>query len=319
MSSRRLPAHILLRGFAVSAAALAVIVALVAPDFLNPRELQAAPAQRPNDPDGDGLVNAQETVLGTNRFLADTDGDNFSDLEELARKTSPHFSESIPHGSRMAVGMSARGNGHELHALISFYLPDGRLQNKVFKAGVLVGSRTIVLSQDYLLNHAVLSLHAARDPNARIATLDLPIEPRFVHYFGHMTVFATLGNASQGIVQAADSILLIAIGPMIVLQMADPRVLGTGSLSGGGGGGSGGSSNVGSIYVPLGADEPGNWTPGEVCVQQTSVIAVSGAMVTMEVTSAECEDGWDGFCPSSCAATVGNTYTTIDPVALIGG
>jgi hypothetical protein len=216
--------------------------------------------------------------------------------------------------------MSAHGNGHELHALLAFYLPDGRLQNKIFKAGVFVGGRTIVLSQHYLLNHAELSLHAARDPNAAIALLDLPISPRYVRYFGNMTIFATLGNAAQGIVEAADSIHLVAIGSTIVLQMLDPRVLGTGSLSGGGGGGGGGSSSdIGSIYVPLGGGEPSNWTAGQVCVQRTTPIAVSGATVTMEVVSADCEDGWDGYCPSNCAGTVGDTYTTIDPFALIGG
>jgi hypothetical protein len=42
-------------------------------------------------------------------------------------------------------------------------------------------------------------------------------------------------------------------------------------------------------------------------------------MITQEVVTAECQDGWDGYCPSNCSSTVGNTYVTVDPVALIGG
>ena len=38
------------------------------------------------DMDGDGLVNALESVLGTWYCHADTDGDGFSDLEEVARR-----------------------------------------------------------------------------------------------------------------------------------------------------------------------------------------------------------------------------------------
>lgn len=323
MSSRRLPPHVSFRGLAVSAAACLAIGAWITPELLGRHELAASPVDRPRDPDGDGLVNLQEAVLGTNRFLADTDGDGYSDLEEVTRKSSPIFSISTPVNKRLAVGMSCRGGTPDLHALISFYLADGTLRNKEFRAGVLVGGRTIALSQDYLLNHAQLALHPAHDPNARIVTLDLPLSPRMVRYFGHLTLFATLGDASRDNVRAADSIHLIAIGPTVVLQMADPRTFGAGSLTGGGPGGGpggGGSTDVGSIYVPLsGEDEPGTWTPGQVCAQRTVVIGVSGAMVTMEVVTANCEDGWDGYCPGSCSSTVGNTYVTIDPVALIGG
>jgi hypothetical protein len=302
-------------------AALAAVGVLIGSEFLSPRQLQAAPVQRPHDPDGDGLVNQQEAVLGTNAFQADTDGDGFSDLEELARKSSPLFPQSRPANERMRVGMTARGGDAQLHALIALYLPDGDLRNKNFKAGVLVGGRMITLSRGYLLNHAQLALHPARDPVARIVTLDLPISPRFVRYYGHLTVFATLGDAALGIVQAADSIHLIAFGPTIVLQVVNPMLLGTGALSGSGQqtGGSG-AGNIGSIYIPLPVgDDPIGWTPGQVCVQQTVVIGVAGPMITQEVITAECQDGWDGYCPSNCSETVGNTYTTIDPVALIGG
>ena len=41
------------------------------------------------DPDGDGLINLQEFILGTNACSGDTDGDGLSDATELALGTNP--------------------------------------------------------------------------------------------------------------------------------------------------------------------------------------------------------------------------------------
>ena len=322
MSSRTSHPQLLHRGLAVPLAAIAavgVVAVVIAQELLQPRELRAAPTQLQRDADQDGLVNPQENVLGTNRFQADTDGDGFSDLEELARQTSPLFPESVPSGGEVSVGITCRGGADGLVGLIALYLPDGKLRDKRFRAGMMVAGRTVALSERYLLRNGTLKMHAAQDPTARIATLELPLTARFVRFFGHMTVFATLGDAPFGVAQAADSMHLIAFGQLVVLELKNPMILGTAGVTGGGQQ-TGSISGVGSIYVPLpmGGGVP-DWTPGQVCVQQTSLIGVAGPKVTQEVTSAECQTGWDGFCPSSCAATVGNTYTTIDPVALIGG
>ena len=322
MSSRTSHPQLLLRGLAVPLAAIAavgVVAVVIARELLQPPELQATPAETGRDPDLDGLVNQQEKVLGTNRFQADTDADGFSDLEELARQSSPLFPESVPTSDGVSVGITCRGGDDGLHALIALYLPDGRLRDKRFRAGMMVAGRTVALSERYLLRNGTLKMYPALDPTARIATLDFPLTARFVRFFGHMDVFATLGDAPFGVAQAADSMHLIAFGQLVVLELKNPMILGTAILTGGGQQ-SGSISGVGSIYVPLpmGGGMP-EWTPGQVCVQQTSLIGVAGPKVTQEVTSAECQTGWDGFCPSTCAASVGNTYTTIDPVALIGG
>jgi hypothetical protein len=79
----------------------------------------------------------------------------------------------------------------------------------------------------------------------------------------------------------------------------------------------------GTIYVPLSVDDSGDlpvsWTQGSVCMQTTSAVGSDGAAITQQVDSADCQPGFDSACPSTCAASVGTTFTTIDPVVLIGG
>jgi len=321
MSSRTSPPHFLLRGLAVPVVSFVAIGFLIAPELLSSRELQAAPPSDAHDPDSDGLVNAQEEIIGTNSFEADSDHDGLSDLEELARKSSPLFASSMPAGAGMSVGMTARGGEQEVHALIAMYLPDGKLRNKEFRAGILMGGRTVAFSQAYLLNEAELSFYPALDSVARIALLDLPIPPRYVVAFGQMTMFATLGDAAAGVVQTADSIHLLAFGQMIVLEFTNPMIKGGDStIASSQPTGGPGSRSIGSIYIPLPmGGGVSNWLPGQVCFQQTALIGVSGAKITQAVLSAECQLGWDSYCPGTCSATVGNTYTTIDPLALIGG
>ncbi|MFZ5481873.1 MAG: thrombospondin type 3 repeat-containing protein [Myxococcota bacterium] len=41
------------------------------------------------DPDGDGLTDAEEAELGTDRVTADSDGDGFDDGDELDQNTDP--------------------------------------------------------------------------------------------------------------------------------------------------------------------------------------------------------------------------------------
>lgn len=304
-------------------AILAVAGSAVWTSALHSRELRAAPASNISDPDLDGLVSAQELVQGTNPYRVDTDTDGYSDLEEFARHSSPLFPQQVPAGNRIRVGMSFRGGTTELHAIVAVYLPDGDLREREVQAGLLVGQRLVTFSQSYVLEHARLSLYDAHAPGARVVVIDMPVSPRYVYAYGNISAFATVRDMPTGTVRAADSVHLLAFGRTIVMQMPNPMLLSAGGLSGSGQpiGGSG-QAAIGSIYVPLpigSGSDPTTWTPSQVCVQQTMIIAVNGAQITQEVVSAECQEGWDGFCPPSCTGTVGNTFDTVDPVALIGG
>jgi hypothetical protein len=53
-----------------------------------------------DDPDGDGLTNAEELAAGTNPFVADTDGDGYADGAELAASSNPLSAASTPAGGQ---------------------------------------------------------------------------------------------------------------------------------------------------------------------------------------------------------------------------
>jgi hypothetical protein len=282
-------------------------------------ELRADSVQH-SDADGDGLVDALEHVLGTSPLKADTDRDGYSDLEELARNSSPIDATSFPsEGSRdsaPSLGMSCYWSHGRVHALIAVYSPDSNFHDLSLHIGYLANGRLGELGESALVGHASIRTYAARDPDASIAAVDFPFSPRAIHALGSLTVFATVGRKSSGIVSAADASQLLDVGGVVVLCKPDHSAMNAATV---GGGHAHGASAM--IYIPLGDgdDPPVNWTQGAICYQQMEVVATTQASVTQEVVSAECQDGWDGSCPTGCAGSVGSTITTINAAALIGG
>jgi hypothetical protein len=267
------------------------------------------------DMDGDGLVDRQEPVLGTSEGVPDTDGDLYSDTEEFARGSSPIFSESIPHGTGLHAGITARGEADGLHALVAVYLPDSNFRGLDLQVGTLSGSRLIFLPRSILATRGTVDFVAADLPTASIALFDFRFPRSWVDHAGHLTMFATVGRVGTGTVDQVAVMELFNIGGVVVLAAPDPTTIPAIHVAAA-------TSSAGTIYRPLttgGDDTPRGWAIEQVCFQQSEPVGVNGAIVTNEVTSAECRVGWDGSCPGSCASSVGSTYTSIDPAALIGG
>jgi hypothetical protein len=266
-----------------------------------------------NDPDGDGLVTAQELVLGTSPTSADTDGDGFSDLEELARGSSPLSAISVPSAERrLALNMTAHGEADGIHVLAALYSCDGQVRDKNIRFGCYTHGQLVPLSNNFVAAHSTGQCFPAAQAPAVIGLIDLVIDPIVVNVLGELTIYATASMPGTGFVQAAGAVHMFSIGGVPVLAMPCPPLQTNGGPI---------MPNSGTIYVPLtgGGDSPNGWTAGEVCFQRTSPVAVNGAVVTQEIVVSGCTGGWDGFCPPSCSSAVGSTYDTVDPVGLLGG
>jgi len=283
------------------------------------RRLSASTGSGP-DPDGDLLISAQEQVLGTSAMLADSDFDGFSDLEELARGSSPISSSSVPTGTvPTSVGMSAHGGADGyIHVLAAVYSTLANPRQLRVNFGLQVDRGVVMLSHEYVAANSTLQVTTGADGQSLVHLVDLAFDPASILATGHMTVFSTVGVAGSVAVQSADTVQLLGVDGVVVLVGPPPRPIV--NLNGG----PSGPALLGSIYTPLphgglGGDIPASWSPGEVCFQRSSAVAVNGALVTQEIISASCVNGFEGFCPPSCVSSVGSTYATVDPLVLIGG
>ena len=298
---------------------VAVAGVLLAIDLREPKPVLATNSFD-QDTDGDGLVDRQERVLGTLFSAVDSDQDGFSDVEELARGSSPVYPQFVPEIEAVSTGITAHGERDGLHAVIGVYLPRGDYLNYDLRIGILIGRRIVMLPQSLLEARSTVQFLPANNPNAIIALVDFRFDRSLVDATGHLTMFSTVGRTGSGALSAAAAMDLFDISGVIALAMPDPYYLPT--YIGGGRGNIG--NGPGTIYKPLtggtnGEDVPTGWSSGEVCFQTSQPVGVSGPLITHEVVSAECSGGWDGSCPPNCSSSTGSTYTSVDPAILVGG
>lgn len=279
-----------------------------------PSSLSASSSSQ-QDQDADGLVFRQERILETISTAPDSDLDGFGDAEELARKTSPRNAQAFPLGNGIDAGITARGERDGLHALIAVYVPDSNYQALDVRVGVLTGRRMVFLRPSVLLTQSSLEFVPGAAANSTVALLDLRFPRSWVDATGHLTMFATVAHSGSGSNVAAAAMDLFNLGGIVVLAMPDPNYVPPQGVGGT-------TVATGTLYKPLtlvNDEPPMGWTMGEVCFQNAQVVMISGAVVMHEISSAECQGGWEGACPPDCSSSVGSTFTTVDPVILVGG
>lgn len=293
------------------------------------------------DADGDGIPAGLEFLLGTSPACTDTDYDGFSDLEEIARHSSPLSAASKPDlTKRLGVGVMVQSRTDGLHGLISVFMADTELRTKRLTIGFVNQERFTEFSHTFVAQNSTIQYFPSATTTGCVALIDLRFPASLVHGAGDIALFAraALPGASHGI---ADGAHLLSMAGLVVWAMPAPAPI---LQHAGCSPSSGGTPSGGSIYVPLlpgpstgggtgggagggggsgggsgGATIPLTWDAGEVCFQRATPIGAQGATITNEIISAECVEDWEGFCPPSCSQSVGTTYRTVDPLVLIGG
>jgi hypothetical protein len=330
----------MLRGSWVPACLILGTAALLGHDVVQPPPALSASVSIAPDTDGDGLVDLVERQLGTRFDVADTDGDGVSDGEEIARGSSPRLAYSHPRQRPVDVGIVAHSYQRMVHVQLFVYSADGELRGKNLVVNALAGDegRVIQVPTSVLVRLGGLTSFPSGDEGGRVYVLDLPIRPRTIYTANTLTVSASVAAPSTRQPGTSDVLDLVNIDGTICQRVDSDRVLSSSSLpdpdgdSGGGVSGtfdgSGGSRNMGSVFLPIfspgggqagGPSTPSTSTPGQICVQQTAQVGISGGAVVQEVVGAECVDGWDGFCSPSCMSSVGTRIRSIDPVTYSGG
>lgn len=289
-----------------------------APGDLAPVAAQATPYP---DADRDGLRDEYEAVIRTSTETTDSDRDGFSDADEFALKTNPSSPQSTPPAElpRMSLNMLARGTTGQVHVLVSvFYEYPSDIATTELTLGVLTNRRYLKLPSSYVVANSEFKLISSMN-GARIGFYEIAFPDSLVLDTEHVTFLAML--CPQGV---DDPILVHKLelreGPDDVIVVDYPVDMLpdlTGPSTGG---------HSGTVYLPIpttngggGAPPvPPTWTSARLCLRSSETVGTTGALITQEVVDASCIDGFEGFCPPTCEASVGETFTTIDPLTLAG-
>jgi hypothetical protein len=285
----------------------------VAPAFWKRKAREREVIRPGSDTDGDGLINEIERMLGSDWRNLDSDGDGYWDAEEVARHSSPVDYGDVPSAGPMSIQVATHAYDEQIHAYLVMYFPDGVLTGKVLEFGRYMRG-TMAPYRVNPWNATSTHIYPSYTYGALVVVLELVVNPISLHSARSMSIYATLAGPN-GIVVAASSVNLVSVQGRI-LQFDISNHLRTGRA---GGPISVGDTGTAFFTYLSGGEPPGDWVSGSSCVQMVATVGVEGAVVTQEVEEAACESGFDGSCsPGGCAATVGTTIQTIDPLALIG-
>ncbi len=290
-------------------------------DLLAARTLQAA--TQPLlvfDYDGDGIDDAAEEIIGTHNWAADSDHDGFIDSEELARDSDPLDPGSIPLAEAPHAGLDASAHDGSLHLISTFYVRSELIGAYSVQFGAVLAGKLVFLGPRKLGNNVTTRIVPAATAGMVIVVVDLTLRPQLVHRFGALPFVTTL--IENGQIVAAEKVDIAVVDGLLMRRFELPSVMLAATAAGASAQQSSSQSGLDplSFYKSLAGEvQNSNGISGAVCVQQTQTVGAGGGTVTQEVIDAGCQDGWDGFCSSGCAASVGGTYVTVDPGLLIGG
>ena len=264
-----------------------------------------------SDFDLDGLSDAQEILLGTFPYVADSDEDGFGDGEELARQSDPRDLFSTPDSVGVSANLTARGEGSALQLVMLVYEPSEELGDSFIRLGALRGGQVTNVPMARFASLMTYSVIPASG-GGQLISIELPVHPAFVEVAGQVTFFLAAGNTSSQSYTASAKVDISSVEGILLMQRFSAAQVQLQASQGGG-----------SVRQPIPGSSspsiPGSWVPGSICFQRSAVVGGNGPVMLHQVIEADCLQGWDTFCVSNCSAALGSTYETIDPIALIGG
>jgi hypothetical protein len=261
------------------------------------------------DRDGDGLDNALESGQASAVDRVDTDYDGWNDAEEIARGSLPTAPVSQPHDLPASIGVRAYMRGDKLHVATAVYVRAGTLANASIEVGVMSNGVATTLPASSYASTATLTTVPTKVPGELLLVTDIIVSKSPLYCTGAMSVYAVLQVEGASRSAAVVNLQMWGGVPMEVISPAQLAPNAADALG------------PGRLHRPLGGTQiPATWSGGQICFQRMEAVGTHGAVVTQEVATASCVDGWDGFCDAaSCSSSVGTTVDTVDPAALIGG
>jgi hypothetical protein len=259
------------------------------------------------DSDSDGVPDEQELVLGTSPDHADTDGDTYTDLEELSRKSNPLDAQSVPDADALGLGQYAIAEEDIITLTTAMFVEDGILSGLNFDLGIILDGEVILLSTKTYSGATSAYFYASQlDPANRMIVLEMRIPELLLQQMGKFDLFARVRDTGplHRATQVDITELVDFSGTTMRLETAPS-----------------GMQGGGVVYRPLTGDGsiPATWTSGQICHQSTTPVGMNGASVIYEVQDADCAS-FDTYCsPGDCAATAGQPLERPDPGVLLGG
>ena len=303
---------------------MAVLTAVAQHDEVTQaRDLQAS-ILTTQDADEDGITDRQEYTFGTSPFLRDTDSDGYEDGEELALGTSPVLSEDYPGAlegeeTRVGVSLLAHGGLGNTHVELMMLSSDGDLDDKPMAVSMRTASGFFPLNLNRIAAISTIR-EVVRQDGTLIQTWTIPLSPTLAQANEEIHWIAVIGKPGESEYSAAATVRLLGDSDedMVFWTRTDhtlpPSTSGEAPPQG---------LQIDQPIPPLPGENPLNppGTPGQVCVQVTSVVGSGGgSTVISEVISADCESGWSAFCAETvCSSNVGRTFEKINPRSLLGG